>query len=365
MINRKELINKIRIRWVILTVLLVFVWIVMHFPVMGEWYARHLYPVFSAVLSRISSLFPFSLGDCFIYGSIAGLLIYLIYAIVRKRSWKKTAGRMIEYLLWVYVWFYMAWGLNYFRQNFFTRTQIPYVAYSADAFRSFLSAYTDTLNASFVTVEKIDEAVVSEEVKKGYREISERFGLVSPTACLQAKPMLVAPLMSGVGVLGYMGPFFTEYNLNPDLLPVQYPFTYAHEMAHVLGISSEAEANLYGFLVCSQSEVPEIRFSGYFGLFSYVLGNAYQLLTEEEFKQWKETISPEIKKIYNHKVVYWQQLYSPLIGEIQDTVYNWFLKGNNIPSGRKNYSEVVALLMALDASAREKYGSYFSLPEVD
>ena len=84
--------------------------------------------------------------------------------------------------------------------------------------------------------------------------------------------------MSGVGVLGYMGPFFTEYNLNPDLLPVQYPFTYAHEMAHVLGISSEAEANLYGFLVCSRSGVPEIRFSAYFALLPYVLSNAYGLL---------------------------------------------------------------------------------------
>lgn len=354
MINVKELINKIHLRWVVLAILLGFVWIAMRLPWMGEWYSRHIYPAFSVALSRISSLFPFSLGDCFIYGSIVGLVIYIIYAIIRKRSWKKTVGRTIEYLLWVYVWFYMAWGLNYFRQDFFTRTQTPYVAYSPEAFRSFLSAYTDSLNASFVAIDKIDEATVSEEVKKGYREIAGRFGLVSPTDYLHAKPMLVAPLMSGVGVLGYMGPFFTEYNLNPDLLPVQYPFTYAHEMAHVLGISSEAEANLYGFLVCTQSEVPEIRFSGYFGLLPYVLGNAWQLLTKEEFNEWKDTLSPEIKSVYNQKVLHWQSLYSPLIGEIQDTVYNWFLKGNNIPSGRKNYSEVVALLMALDASAQKK-----------
>ena len=155
--------------------------------------------------------------------------------------------------------------------------------------------------------------------------------------------------MSGVGVLGYMGPFFTEYNLNPDLLPVQYPFTYAHEMAHVLGISSEAEANLYGFPVCSRSGVPEIRFSAYFAL----LSNAYGLLSEEEFNEWKETISPEVKDLYNRKVAYWENLYSPFIGEIQSTVYNWFLKGNNIPSGRKNYSEVVALLMALGNTSGE------------
>lgn len=348
------MLKNIRVRWVVLAVLLVFVWVVMRIPVLGEWYACHIYPAISAVLSRFSSLFPFSLGDCFIYGSIAGLIVYLVYALVKCRSWRKTLGRMVEYLLWVYVWFYIAWGLNYFRQDFFTRTQIPYSAYSADVFRSFLSAYTDSLNASFVAVEKIDEAVVSEEIKKGYREIAGRFGLVSPAGYLNAKPILVRPLMSGVGVLGYMGPFFSEYNLNPDLLPVQYPFTYAHEMAHVLGISSEAEANLYGFLVCTRSEVPEIRFSGYFDLLPYVLGNAWQLLSEEEFNQWKETISPEVKEVYNRRVAHWQALYSPLIGEIQDTIYNWFLKGNNIPSGRKNYSEVVALLIALDVSTQQK-----------
>lgn len=344
----RTLINKIRIRWIVLAVLLVFIRVVMFFPLLGEGYARTVYPVLSAVLSRISSLFPFSVGDCFIYGSIAGLIVYLVYAIVKRRSWKLTLGRMAEYLLWVYVWFYMAWGMNYFRPDFYSRTEVPYAAYSEDSFRSFLSAYTDSLNASFVPFEKVDEAVVAAEVRKGYQEIAGRFGLVNPAGYLRPKPMLIPSLMSGVGVLGFMGPFFTEYNLNPDLLPVQYPFTYAHEMAHVLGISSEAEANLYAFLVCSRSEVPEIRFSAYMGLLPYVLGNAYQLLPEEEFGQWRETLSPEIKEVYNRKVAHWQALYSPAIGEIQDTVYDWFLKGNNIPSGRKNYSEVVALLMAIN-----------------
>ena len=350
----KDWIKRIRIRWIVLVVCLILIWVIMALPAWGEGYARTIYPFFSAVLSRISSVFPFSIGDCFIYGSIAGLVIYWVYAIVKRRSWKMVIGRTLEYLLWVYIWFYMAWGLNYFRENFFDRTEIPYLAYSEDDFRSFLSAYTDSLNASFTPVEKIDQAVVAEKVESGYREIAGQFGLVSPAAYLHPKPMLIPSLMSGVGVLGYIGPFFIEYNLNPDLLPVQYPFTYAHEMAHLLGISSEAEANLYGFLVCSRSGNPEIRFSAYFALLPYVLGNAYQLLPEDEFKQWTETISPEVKKAYNDKVAYWEALYNPTIGEIQDTVYNWFLKGNNIPSGRKNYSEVVALLMAVNASQPEK-----------
>ena len=109
-------------------------------------------------------------------------------------------------------------------------------------------------------------------------------------------------------------------------------------------------------MVFSSVPVPEcreIRFSAYFALLPYVLSNAYGLLSEEEFNEWKETISPEVKDLYNRKVAYWENLYSPFIGEIQSTVYNWFLKGNNIPSGRKNYSEVVALLMALGNTSGE------------
>ena len=143
------------IRRIILSLLLVAIWFTMRSPGAGEAYARNIYPYVSAVLSRFSSLFPFSVGDCLIYGSIVGLLVYVGCAIAGKCSWKTLAGRTVEYLLWVYVWFYMAWGLNYFRQDFFTRTQLPYAAYSADAFRSFLSAYTDALNASFVFSTKL------------------------------------------------------------------------------------------------------------------------------------------------------------------------------------------------------------------
>ena len=71
---------------------------------MGEWYARHLYRWISAVLSWISYWTLFSLDDIFIYGSIAGIIIYCIYAHIKHLNWKHTLGRTVEYLLWVYAW---------------------------------------------------------------------------------------------------------------------------------------------------------------------------------------------------------------------------------------------------------------------
>ncbi len=338
------------IRWGVWAILVVFVWVVMEDSRKGEWYARVVYPRVSDALSRISCVFPVSLSDCFIYGSVVGLLVYLSYALWRRRGLKRALVRVAEYLAWVYVWFYLAWGLNYFREDFFTRSGVSPVAFSVERFRSFLETYTDSLNASWVPIDAVDEEKVREEALKGYHALPARLGLKEPDAYLRPKAMLFSRLMSGVGVSGYIGPFFIEYHLNSQLLPSQYPATYVHEMAHVLGISNEAEANLYGYLVCTASSVPEIRHSGYLSLLPYVLGNARTVLDEDSFKAWTERLRPEIKASYNERVAYWKSLYNPWIGEAQEVLYDLFLKGNKISTGTANYSEVIALLVALETA---------------
>ena len=37
----------------------------------------------------------------------------------------------------------------------------------------------------------------------------------------------------------------------------------------------------------------------------------------------------------------------PLVGRVQELMYEYYLKGNQIPSGQKNYAEVVAMILAL------------------
>lgn len=343
-----EIENKKSLRWGWLPLLLLLgiVWTVQSSPETGELYATKVYPYIAAALSWISSFFPFCLSDCFIVLSIAGLLLYLVVAIWRRFSFWRIAYRVIVYLGYVYVWFYLAWGLNYFREDFYTRTGIPYATYNAENFQSFLSDYLENLNDSYVSIKKSDTLLVGKEVEDGYQRIAGQFGIISPSKVYHSKPMLSSWLMSKVGVLGYMAPFFSEFCLNKELLPVQYATSYAHELAHRLSISNEAEANLYAYLVCSRSDVPEVRFSGYFSLFPYVLGNAESLLPDEEYKAFLDSIRPEIRDLYREKYLYWSGKYSPLIGEVQHTMYNFYLKGNKIASGTANYSEVIGLLIS-------------------
>ena len=106
--------GKLKIRYIILIVLLSVVWATQHIPSLGEVYAQSVYPVISHILSSFSKLIPFAVGDLFIFLSIIGLLFNPIRArYIQKKKWKQILLNEMEYLLWIYVWFYLAWGLNY------------------------------------------------------------------------------------------------------------------------------------------------------------------------------------------------------------------------------------------------------------
>ncbi|WP_291529722.1 DUF3810 domain-containing protein [Bacteroides sp. UBA939] len=339
---------KQRMRYITLCVLLLTIWTTQLIPVMGKVYADHIYPVIAYCLSFFSRLIPFAIGDLFIALSIAGVLLYPVYArCFQKKKWKRILLNDVEYLLWIYAWFYLAWGLNYSQPNFYQRTNIPYTAYTPENFQEFVDDYVEKLNASYMDVTSVNKDLICREIVSGYHQISDTLGVHHPFhKSPRVKTMLFTPLISAVGVTGSMGPFFCEFTLNGDLLPSQYPATYAHELAHLLGISGEAEANFYAYQVCTRSQSQDIRFCGYFSVLGHVLGNARQLMGEEEYKELFNRIRPEIIELAQKNREYWMKKYSPLAGNIQDWIYDLYLKGNKIQSGRKNYSEVVGLLIS-------------------
>ncbi len=336
-----------RCRQALLLVSIVFVVSCRYMPDIAEWYAQTIYPPLSTALSAFSSLFPFPLEEIL----VISLILVLILSPIRLRKkgicLRKIFFREGEMLAWIYVWFYLGWGLNYYRHHIYTRLQTPPVAYEEQHFKDFLKDYTEKLNATYQPQTKIEGRVLRGHVGTFYAKLPAVYGLSKPRSWQIPKDFILTPLYSKVGVLGSMGPFFSEAQLNADLLEVQYPFTYAHEFSHLLGVSNEAEANYWAYRACTESDSPTLQYCGYFGLLPYVISNASHLLPKEDFRTWIQTLRPEVKEQYNAKNRYWQERYSPLIGNIQDFTYNLFLKGNKIPSGKKNYAEVIGLLLSL------------------
>ena len=62
-------------------------------PSWAEAYACLFYPFISTLLSAFSSLFPFSVGDCFIVGTCLWILFILFMPGGKEKGRKKQSGR--------------------------------------------------------------------------------------------------------------------------------------------------------------------------------------------------------------------------------------------------------------------------------
>lgn len=347
---------KIRFRHIVLIILVVFVQAARFSVSIGEWYSTTVYPLISAALSWLVSWISFSLEEIAVIGSCGFIVCLIVYSIRQRVGLWKTLLRITELLLWIYVWIYIAWGCNYFRADLYTRTGSERQAYDESVFKDFVHAYTDSLNAAYASFKEDEEGVGLKQsdlevyVKQAYSEVPDIYGLSAPRPWQRPKDVLLCNLYSYVGVLGYIGPFFCETQLNPDLLPDQYPFIYAHEYSHLMGVSNEAEANYWAYQICIASDYPSVKYSGYYSLLPYVLSNASRTLTADEYRKLLCDIHPDILSQYSLERNYWNSLYSPLLGKIQSAIYNAFLKGNKIPSGTANYLEVIDMIISIPSA---------------
>ena len=343
----------------VLIALLILVTLTKMIPLWGFIYTTRIYPVIGTLLSPISGIFPFAVGDIFIALSIAWVILYPIYEMGWRK--KRVFGRVAEYLLWVYAWFYIAWGLNYSQPNIYYRIGMKPVEVSKAKFKKFAYQYADSLNAlssasrsisgkSISPDSIVDDGLknrVRDAVLKEYNKLGYREGINKPfNQHPHAKTMVFTPLSSMAGVTGSMGPFFCEFTLNGDILAHDYPATYAHEFAHFLGVANEGEANFYSYIVCTASADKQVRFSGYYHIFFHVLNNVYDILGEKEGERFLKHIRPEIIQLARNDRHYWLSKRCKALDAAQDVIFELYLRGNHVAEGRKSYSGVIGLILA-------------------
>ena len=382
-VELRKCLRRLKWRHWVLIALLLLITLTKTIPTWGIIYTFFVYPLIGMALSHLSGWIPFAVGDLFIALSIAWVILYPIYhlcirkTLVRKEIIKKgidrryfflsakrgsypkkkvVFGRVAEYLLWVYAWFYIAWGLNYSQPNIYDRTGMKPVKVSEAKFKAFAYQYADSLNAlsisekSFFSDSIADDGLknrVWDAILKEYNKIGYKEGINAPfNQHPHAKTMVFTPISSMSGVTGSMGPFFCEFTLNGDILPHDYPATYAHEFAHFLGVANEGEANFYSYIVCTASADKQVRFSGYYHIFFHVLNNVFDILGEKEGERFLKYIRPEIIQLAKSDRHYWLSKRCKVLDAAQDFIFDFYLKGNHVAEGRKSYSGVIGLILA-------------------
>lgn len=346
---RKEKGDKKRLLLLFLAALLLFaiIFLFSRSSRLSEAYMQHLYPLFASLLSFLSGIFPFSLYDLFITATFLWLIGMIVRLLLRKTGWKRFLFITGRFALIVVAWFYLGWGVAYFRDDFYARSEVSKAPFDRENLMRLTETIIEQVNQSYVNCSTMDKENIHREIEKSYATLQEPLHLTYPNGKRRAKPMLFEPIYSGMGVSGYFGPFFNEIHVNHFGLPFTYPFTLAHEMSHQFGIAAESEANLYGFAACINSNHPMVRYSGYVSVLGYLLRDARRLLPDA-YDSLVQSIRPEIISDLQRNSEHWMAARNSILSDAQDKIYDTYLKTNQVSSGRDNYSEVVGLLLSFD-----------------
>jgi len=311
----------------------------------SEWYVTNIYPLLAAILSFFSALFPFSLFDIFTILAIISIFVLIFLMIVKKIKCIKALYIVAYSILIIIAWFYFSWGFAYFRQDFYTRCNIQKSEYNADDFKTFAIDFITDANSAYVDINNFDKKEINKKIELQYKKLKDVLKIKYPNGKRKPKRMLYEFLHTKTGVSGYFGPFFNEIHVNNFLLDFDYPFTLAHEKAHQFGIASEAECNLFAFIVCATSNDEQLRYSAYVSTIGYILRDYKKAFPDD----YNDLLSQTDERIINDLITsseHWTNAKSKTLSKAHKVVYDAYLKTNKIDSGIKNYSEVVGLLIS-------------------
>ena len=324
---------------------LLFIFFCSRNPVVAEWYMRNFYPVIASVLSFFSRWIPFSLLDLLVVFVIVLLLGSIVMVCVRRIKFGRWIKLFILSALWIVVWFYISWGIAYFRHGFHERFGVEPPKEDRDFFEALVTRYIDSINKAYIADPLFDIKEIDNEIEALYAKHAKVLRLPYPCGWRNAKKTIAETWMTNMGVAGYFGPFFNEIHVNSYSLPITYPYTLAHEKAHQFGITNEAECNLFATIICTSSNHPLVRYSGYLQTVSYLLNNLRKI-SPNRYREIAGQIDPRILSDYRAIQEHWHKEINQTMSAVQERVYDTYLRTNNQRSGILSYSEMTGLLVA-------------------
>jgi hypothetical protein len=274
--------------------------------------------------------------------------------VLRKIKFANFAKVLVISISVVYVSFYVFWGFNYFRQDIYKRSGLRDFN-PGDA--SFINTFEDLVvntNSSVCNSSELNHQQIDSLVEDSYAKLSSVLNLSYPMGIRNDKKITFSSFFAKATISGYYGPFFNEVHVNRKIHPLEYPFVLAHEKAHQFGITSEAEANFYAWLVCTQSNSKVLNYSANLALLRFFIFQGFQ---REEFPGIVKKLDEKPKQDFNKIREHWRNLKNEKVDKVATQANDAYLKANKIEKGIFDYDGVVKHVVnfSLDTTFHKKY----------
>ena len=139
-------------------------------------------------------------------------------------------------------------------------------------------------------------------------------------------------------------PYSGEGHVDAGMLPVQIPFTMAHELGHGYGVTDEGECNFLAYIVCTTADDPMVRFSGLLAYWRYVAAEYRRFAPEaykEQYNALPDLVRTTLQSIYENN-----RKYPDIMPQTRNLVYDTYLRSNGVDGGLVSYNRIVRWVAA-------------------
>ena len=317
-----------------------------------QYYADGFYPQLQAQLTSWANTTRFALFDVLTGLLAAGLVIAwarCLHTARKKRSLRPLGlgvWRTVVFAGVLYLWFALAWGLNYARPPLESAIGYDSSRVTVAALRLLAERATTELNLTYSEAHRVGFPEIDDvppSLVTALHAIDERLGRPRRTVPGRPKATVFAHFFRASGVDGMHAPFFLETLLNPDLTPPERPAVLAHEWAHMSGYAPEADASFVGLLAALRADVPS-QYSAWLSLFEHVVGQ----LPRDEQRQFVARLGPgpqADRRAIGERL----QARVEVVARASWETYDHYLKSQGVDEGIASYSRVVQLLLGSGA----------------
>jgi hypothetical protein len=311
-------------------------------------FAGGVYPVWQRLATGFTNALPFAAFDAVLALAVGALIGSAIVA------WRRTAGTWLRragaallaattIVALVYLWFLASWGLNYQREPLARRLKLRPDRPAAAVVVRFADETVAELNrlrplamaAPWPDADRL-EATLAPAFQASLPAVG------APATVVPGRPKwsLLQPYLRWAGIDGVTNPFVPEVIVNFDLLPIEWPFTLAHEWGHLAGLAHEAEASYAGWHTCLAG-TDQSRYSARLWAVGHLLVAVPPVERTRLVRALDDGPIRDLRAIAQRS-----SASVPVVRRVSWATYDRYLKSNRVSEGLASYDEAIALILA-------------------
>lgn len=356
----------------------------------SDWYTKTIFPIWLNTYARLTSKFPFSVGEMMLILAVVltlfGILFGMVNLICRKRFQRAVCG-FGKFYAWTALAICYVMTLNCFILYHSSSFAEKYLVKDLED-KIMVVSNSEHAVAQISTEKNINKeytkrelAILRDHIVEKCNELEKQMvhddhgDLYYDGDLIEAsrqammnlgkeydqlagfyvtpKYLLFSEFFSQQYIMGYYFPFSMEANINSIMYITNVAPTVCHELAHTKGFIYEDDANMIGFLACIHSDDPFLQYCGYLSVLSYVNSDFYESVGKNQSVYQRHVrirdavaddnifLTREEWQTVEKKAVVKTSTVKSVSSKLMDTT----LKLNGVEEGVLQYNNVVGLLL--------------------